>query len=91
MRDALSDILDVNADLISDDFITKNMPLIEQAAKGSGEAIDQLRSKMDEEIILQITAGQSDAFIEAVKNAGITVQEFADRYSDIDVGMTLKD
>ena len=91
VRDALSDILDVNADLISDDFITKNMPLIEQAAKGSGEAIDQLRSKMDEEIILQITAGQSDAFIEAVKNAGITVQEFADRYSDIDVGMTLKD
>lgn len=91
VRDALSDILDVNADLISDDFITKNMSLIEQAAKGSGEAIDQLRSKMDEEIILRITAGQSDAFIEAVKNAGITVQEFADKYSDIDVGMTLKD
>jgi hypothetical protein len=57
IKDALSDILDVNKDLLSSDFVTDNLPLIEKAATGSAEAIDELTSKLDEEIILNITAG----------------------------------
>ena len=44
MKDALGDILDVEKDLVSEDFIQKNMEQIEKASEGSAEAIDYLRS-----------------------------------------------
>ena len=92
MRGALADVLDVNADLISNDFMTDpgNLALIEQAAKGSGEAIDALRAKMDEELILNITAGQTDEFIEKVNKLDDVVQDLATNLPDIEVGAILK-
>ena len=93
MREALADILDVNADLISNDFMTDpgNLALIEQAAKGSGEAIDTLRAKMDEEIILNITTGQADEFIAKVNELDNVVQDLATNLPDIKVGAILDD
>jgi hypothetical protein len=59
MRSALGDILDVNSDLISGDFITdpEHLEDIEKAATGDADAIDRLRAAMDEEIITNITMG----------------------------------
>ena len=93
MRGALADVLDVNADLISNDFMTdpENLSLIEQAAKGSGEAIDALRAKMDEELILNITAGQTDEFIAKVNELDDVVQDLATNLPDIEVGAILRD
>jgi hypothetical protein len=57
MKKALSDVLDVESDLISSDFVEKNMADIEAAANGNAEAIDRLRAQMDEEIILRVSTG----------------------------------
>jgi hypothetical protein len=64
MKKALGDILDVNSDLISSDFITdpKHLADIEKAAKGDAEAIDRLRAAMDEEVIANISMGQTEEF-----------------------------
>lgn len=93
MRGALADVLDVNADLISNDFMVDpgNLALIEEAAKGSGEAIDALRAKMDEELILNITAGQTDEFIAKVNELDGVVQDLAANLPDIEVGAILDD
>ena len=93
MREALADVLDVNADLISNDFMTDpgNLALIEEAAKGSGEAIDALRAKMDEELILNITAGQTDEFIAKVNELDSVVQDLVTNLPDIEVGAILRD
>ena len=93
MRGALADVLDVNADLISNDFMTDpgNLALIEEAAKGSGEAIDALRAKMDEEIILNIATGQTDEFIAKVNELDAVVQDLATNLPDIKVGAILDD
>ena len=89
MKDALADILDINKDLLSEDFVTSNLPLIEKAAEGSAEAIDELTSKLDEEIILNITAGQTDEFISKVTQANDTLQGM--QWPDIEVGAILDD
>ena len=56
IRDALVDVLDVEEDSIDNDFITKNLSLIEKASKGNAEAIDQLRDAYADEILLKISA-----------------------------------
>lgn len=60
VRTGLSKILDVQSDTLTDDFITKNLDDIKAAAQGSEDAIDRLRSQMDEEIILQIKMTQPE-------------------------------
>jgi len=50
-RSALSDVLDVEEDFITDDFVTSHLDEIANAAEGDEKAIDSLRSSMDEEII----------------------------------------
>jgi hypothetical protein len=66
MKSALGDILDVNSDLISSDFVTdpEHLEDIKKAAEGDAEAIDRLRASMDEEIITNISMGQTDEFKE---------------------------
>jgi hypothetical protein len=61
-RSALSDVLDVEEEFISDDFVTNHLDEIAKAAKGDEKAIDSLRSSMDEEIIARITLGQDEEF-----------------------------
>ena len=89
MKDALADILDINEDLLSENFVVDNLPLIEKAAEGSAEAIDELTSKLDEEIILNITAGQTDEFISKVTAANDVLQGM--EWPDIEVGAILND
>lgn len=54
MRGALANILDINGDFISNDFIANNLDLIGQAATGSAEAIDQLKAALLEDIVATI-------------------------------------
>ena len=55
MKDSLSDIFGVESGDIDSDFITDNLSLIEQAAKGSEEALVELQKKLTEDIIMDIT------------------------------------
>jgi methyl-accepting chemotaxis protein len=63
MKSSLSKVLDVEEDLISSDFVNEHLEDIEKAAKGDAKAIDSLRAAMDEEVIANITLGQSEEFI----------------------------
>jgi hypothetical protein len=42
IKDVMSDVLGVNEEFLTDSFIRDNLPLIEEAANGSAEAIDKL-------------------------------------------------
>jgi TP901 family phage tail tape measure protein len=59
-KEALADLLDVSKDYISLDFIDSlvkskdGLDLMNKAAKGNGEAIDELRKKASKDIILKI-------------------------------------
>ena len=54
IQDALSLIYGVEADYISNDFVTSHLKEIEQAATGSESAIEGLRKELTEDIILKI-------------------------------------
>lgn len=88
MKDSLSDVLDVQSDLISDDFVLENMEQIEKAANGDAEAIDYLRSQMDEEIIARVSIGQTDQVIQEINTLNDKLQELP---TDIEVGAVLQD
>ena len=95
MKDALSDVLDVEKDLISEDFVTRNMEQIQAASEGSAEAIDYLRSQMDEEIIQRVTIGQSENFVNDVMNMQNLLTDELNRINaelpDIEVGAIIND
>lgn len=56
--EALSQLLDINSDYIPISFVedAENIALIEEAAKGSQTAIDELKAKLETEIVAQIAA-----------------------------------
>lgn len=60
-RSAMSDLLDISEDFISADLVdslannAENMELMQRAAEGDGEAIDQLRQLALEDIVVNIT------------------------------------
>lgn len=60
MKKAVADVIDVEADMISSEFITKHSEDIEKAATGDAAAIDRLRAAMDEDIIGQIKLARPD-------------------------------
>lgn len=95
IKDAVADVLDVDTSTLSDDFIVNNLEEIEKAATGDEQAIDSLMSKLDEEIILKITTGKSDDFINGVTEAENTLKSELDRINteipDIEVGAILDD
>lgn len=92
VKDALAQVLDVSGEYISNNFVTKNLEDIGKAAKGDADAIDRLRSQMDEEVIANISLGQSDEFIAKVKEADSAFQELVNKLPDnIKVGAVLQD
>ena len=88
-KEALADVLDVEKDLISDDFVANHLDEIAQAAQGNEEAIDSLRGSMDEEMVARITLGQTDEFIAKIQALDAEVQ--ANVPEDIEVGAVLQD
>ena len=94
-KDALSDVLDVEADLISNDFVTQHFDKIAEAATGSETAIDELRALMDEEIVAKISIGQTEEFKAQLIELDNTLKSELDRINeelpDIEVGAILQD
>jgi hypothetical protein len=66
-KKALSDVLDVSEEFISTDFVSsaENLKLIEKAAEGDAEAIDELSRKLAEDIAISAYEA-SDAFSTAL-------------------------
>jgi methyl-accepting chemotaxis protein len=89
MKTAVADVMDVEADLVSNDFVKDHLDDIKAAATGDAEAIDRLRASMDEEIIANITLGQTDEFIANVNELSTKVQDIAAGFPDIEVGAIL--
>ena len=93
MKQALSDVLDVESDLISSSFVEDHLEEIKKAAEGDADAIDALRASMDEEIIANITVGQSDDFIANVMEAQNDLNDLIANMDidDVKVGAILDD
>lgn len=93
MKQALSDVLDVEPDLISSHFVEDHLEEIKKAAEGDADAIDALRANMDEEIIANITVGQSDDFIANVMEAQNDLNDLITNMDidDIEVGAIIND
>ena len=95
MKTAVADVLDVEADLLSNDFITSHSEDIQKAATGDADAIDRLRASMDEEIIGKIKLDRPDltnldtldAEVKSKLDAALANLEV----SDIEVGAILDD
>lgn len=54
MRDALSDVLDVSEEYISNDFMADHLDDIKKAAEGDADAIDRLKAALADDIIANI-------------------------------------
>lgn len=91
-KDAIADLLDIESDAISSDFVEDHLKEIGKAAKGDAKAIDKLRSSLDEEIITKITAEFNDKeVIEKINGLDDKIQTITSDLPDIEVGATLQD
>lgn len=91
-RSALSNVLDVEEEFISDDFVTSHLDEIAKAAKGDEKAIDSLRSSMDEEIIARITLGQDEEFTAQINSLDQKVKDACSKLDPtIEVGAKVDD
>ena len=85
MKDAMSDVLGVSEDFLSDDFILKNMEDIKLAANGNAEAIDRLAIAASRDILLNVNIQD-----ENVLNEILTLHDaLAMQIPDIEVGATI--
>ena len=89
MKDAVSDVLDISSEFVSNDFITEHLNEIEKAAKGDAEAIDALRDALAEDFILKVIV---DNDLESQKDDILTsFAELQASIPDLEVGATLDD
>ena len=89
-RSAVADLLDINKDYVSGDFIKEHLAEIGEAAQGSATAIDSLRSELSEKVVAQIIvengipeADQADIFA--------SIDALQASIPDIEVGATIND
>ena len=88
VKNALSDILDVSEDYISNDFVTKNLDKIKEASTGSETAIESLRDELSNDIIANLLVYNN---MESQKDQ--VMQEMASLQSMIDgmeIGKTIE-
>lgn len=92
VKDAMSDLLDISSDFISADFIDSlmndadAMELMQKAAQGDGEAIDALRQKALENIILNLELNDSQLTNEELWNKVQSLQSMLDEMGPITAG-----
>ena len=87
MRDATSDLLDVNKDFVSNKFIVDNLPDIEKAATGDVEAIERLRNALAKDIIANIIVQNKLEEEESILKQ--QVETLQNSIPDLQVGATL--
>lgn len=92
VKNAMSDLLDISSDFISADFIDSlvndadAMKLMQKAAQGDGEAIDALRQKALENIILNLKLNDSELTNEELWNKVQSLQSMLDEMGPITAG-----
>lgn len=89
VKDALSDLIQVSKDFISNDFVADHLDEIEQAAMGDTNAIDTLRNAMARELILDVTINNKSARDKAL-NLLSDVQS-ALSSQNVEIGATIND
>lgn len=87
MKNAMSDVLGVSEDFLSDDFILDNMEDIKKAAEGDAEAIDRLAIAAGRDILVNLELQD-----EGVREEILALhEELAAEIPDIKVGATVDD
>lgn len=87
MKNAMSDVLGVSEDFLSDDFILQNMEDIKLAAEGDADAIDRLAIAAGRDIIVNL-----DIADEGVKEEVLALHDqLVTEIPDIKVGATIDD
>jgi hypothetical protein len=85
VKKAMSDVLGVQEEFISDNFILHNLEDIEKAAEGDTEAIDRLAIAASRDILLNVNIQD-----ENVLNEVLTLHDaLAMQIPDIEVGATI--
>lgn len=88
MRGALSKVIDVEEDYISDSFVQEHMDEIAKAAEGDAEAIDSLRAAMANDIVLKVGADTGIAEEQLLNLSNNVLSQIPD---DLEIGATLDD
>ena len=86
MKEAMSDVLGVSEDFLSDDFIIKNLKDIELAAQGDAEAIDRLAIAAAQDILIHMEFESDSTKAEVLA----LHEELAGMIPDIKVGTELE-
>ena len=91
LRNAASDLLDINEDFLSKDFLTssENMKLFAKAAEGDAEAIDMLRQAALQDIVLHFELDDEE-LNQNLWNDIAVLQTQLDNMN-LEVGATLED
>ena len=87
VKDALSDVLGVESEFISNDFVTENLSLIEQAATGSANAIEDLQDALAEDIMMNIAI--NNGIEEQGPQLTAQLQSLKDMLPDLEVGASI--
>ena len=87
IKDAMSDVLGVSEEFLSDDFIINNLDDIALAAKGDAEAIDRLALAASKDIIINLDFEDETAKQEVLSLYNDLMAEIP----DLEVGATLND
>lgn len=88
MKGALSKVIDVEEEYISDSFVQEHMDEIAKAAEGDAEAIDGLRAAMANEIVLKVGADTGIAEEQLLNLSNNVLSQIPD---DLEIGATLDD
>ena len=95
VKDAMSDLLDISSDFIDTDFVdnlandAESMELMKKAAEGDGDAIDALRQKALESIVLHMELEDSELTNEELWTKVQELQSMLDGMGPIEVGTQL--
>lgn len=88
IKDAMSDVLGVSEEFLTDEFITENLTDIGKAAKGDAEAIDRLAAAASKDILLNVDFVQDN---KQLQDALLSMHDrLAAKIPDIKIGTTLE-
>jgi hypothetical protein len=85
MKDAMSDVLGVSKEFLSNNFIIKNMEDIKLAAEGNAEAIDRLAIAASKDILINLNIQDENIRTQVMDLHDALVADIP----DIQVGTTL--
>ena len=93
IKSSLADVLDIESDMLSNDFVKKHLNQIEKAAQGDEKAIDDLRAALDEDIIQNIILTSPDELGNQIKELDSKLRSDLEALNaeipDLEVGMVL--